>query len=200
MILLIDNYDSFSYNLYQLIGTIDSNIKIILNDELTLEEIEQLSPSHIFISSGSGESSDTGVCIELINKMYKKVPILGVGLGHQIICEAFGAKTTHVDKLMHGKISKINIKQDKLFLGLPNKINVALYHSFTVVEDTLPPEIKVTATSELGEIMSVRHLDFPLYGVQFHPESFLTLDGKTIIKNFLGGNLWLKNLLLKKQL
>ncbi len=189
MILLIDNYDSFSYNLYQLIGTIDPNINIILNDEFTLEEIEQFSPSHIIISSGSGKVNDAGFCIELVKKMYKKIPILGIGLGHQIICKAFGAKISHVDKLMHGKTSEIKVGQSELFLGLPPKITVALYHSFTVVKDTLPQELEIIATSEHGEIMSVRHLYFPLYGVQFHPESFLTLDGKTIINNFLGGNL-----------
>lgn len=187
MILLIDNYDSFSYNLYQLIGTIRPDIKVIRNDELTIQEIVQLSPSHIIISPGPGRPSDAGICIELIKELYKKFPILGVCLGHQAICEALGAQVSYAKKLMHGKTSEIDIEQVGIFSGLPNSIIVARYHSLAVVEDTLPKDLEVIGTTKDGEIMAVKHRDYPVYGVQFHPESFLTQFGNEIINNFLGG-------------
>lgn len=189
MILLIDNYDSCSYNLFQLIGTFNPDIRVIRNDELTIQEIEQLSPSHIIISPGSGKPRDAGICIDVVKNMYKRFPILGISVGHLAICEAFGAEISYVKNLIHGKVSEINIEQKDIFSSLPNKISVARYHSLAVVKETLPPEIEVIATTEDGEVMAVKHLNYPIYGVQFNPESFLTPCGKTIISNFLGGKI-----------
>lgn len=186
MILLIDNYDSFSYNLYQFVGEINSDIKVVRNNELSIDEIKELAPSHIIISPGPGRPADAGICIELIKALYKEIPILGVCLGHQAICEAFGATVSYAKKLMHGKSSEIEIKSNKeIFAGLPEKITVARYHSLSVVEDTLPSELVVTSVADDGEIMSVKHRDYPVFGVQFHPESILTPYGKTILENFI---------------
>ena len=187
MILLIDNYDSFSYNLYQFIGEMDPDIKVIRNDELSIDEIDALSPSHIILSPGPGKPADAGICIEAVKKLYKKYPILGVCLGHQAICEAFGADIIHAKKLMHGKTSVISIKNEGIFSGLSEKIPVARYHSLAVSKTTLPDCLKVTAYTDDGEIMAVSHTSYPVFGVQFHPESILTPDGKKILQNFLGG-------------
>lgn len=186
MILLIDNYDSFSYNLYQFVGEINSDIKVIRNNELSIDEIKELAPSHIIISPGPGRPADAGICIELIKALYKEIPILGVCLGHQAICEAFGATVSYAKKLMHGKSSAIELKcNNDIFSGLPNKITVARYHSLSVVKDTLPDELIITSIADDGEVMSVKHRDYPVFGVQFHPESILTPDGKTILENFI---------------
>ena len=185
MILLIDNYDSFSYNLYQLIGEINSDIKVIRNDEMTVEEIRQLNPSHIIISPGPGRPCDAGICIELIKSIYKDIPILGVCLGHQAICEAFGATISYAKKLMHGKASEIIIKNTDIFNGLDDRIIVARYHSLAALKETLPNELIITGISDNDEIMSVKHKDYKVYGVQFHPESILTPNGRTILENFL---------------
>jgi len=186
MILLIDNYDSFSYNLYQFVGEINSDIKVIRNNELSIDEIKELAPSHIIISPGPGRPADAGICIELIKALYKEIPILGVCLGHQAICEAFGATVSYAKKLMHGKSSVIELKcNNDIFSGLPNKITVARYHSLSVVKDTLPDELIITSIADDGEVMSVKHRDYPVFGVQFHPESILTPDGKTILENFI---------------
>lgn len=187
MILLIDNYDSFSYNLYQFIGEMEPDIKVIRNDELSIDEIDALSPSHIILSPGPGKPADAGICIEAVKKLYKKYPILGVCLGHQAICEAFGANIIHAKKLMHGKTSVISIKNEGIFSGLSEKIPVARYHSLAVYKTTLPDCLKVTAYTDDGEIMAVSHTSYPVFGVQFHPESILTPDGKKILQNFLGG-------------
>ncbi|WP_297206677.1 aminodeoxychorismate/anthranilate synthase component II [uncultured Brachyspira sp.] len=187
MILLIDNYDSFSYNLYQLIGKFCSNIediKVIKNDELTLEEIEYLNPKLIVISPGPGKPSDAGLCIDIIKNFYNKIPIFGVCLGHQAICEAFGAKVDHASKVMHGKTSVINIDNNSLiFRDLPNNIKVARYHSLSAKKDTVSDCLKISAFSDDDEIMAVEHRDYPVFGVQFHPESVMTENGIDIIRN-----------------
>lgn len=187
MILLIDNYDSFSYNLYQMIGEINSDIKVVRNDELTVEQIEHLSPSHIILSPGPGRPCDAGICIAVVKQYYQKIPILGVCLGHQAICEAFGAKISYAKKLMHGKTSEIKIIPTEIFKSLPEEITVARYHSLAAVKETLPQELIITSEAEDGEIMSVQHSMYPVFGVQFHPESILTPYGRTILNNFIGG-------------
>ena len=186
MILLIDNYDSFSYNLYQLIGEINPDIKVIRNDEMTVEEIENLSPEKIIISPGPGKPEDAGICIDVIKHFAGKVPILGVCLGHQAICKAFGAAVSHAKSIMHGKESVIKTDTSSLiFKGLPKNITVARYHSLAAVDSTMPDCLKITATSDDGEIMAVEHRHFPVYGLQFHPESIMTPDGMTMLRNFM---------------
>ena len=188
MILLIDNYDSFSYNLYQLIGSVDPDIKVIRNDELTVEEIEALAPEHIILSPGPKRPKDAGVCIEVAKRLGKTSKILGVCLGHQSICEAFGATVSYAKELMHGKQSVAAIDNtDEIFKNLPEEITVARYHSLAALPETLPDCLKVIAKTADGEIMAVRHRALPIWGVQFHPESIMTPQGKTILENFLGG-------------
>ena len=185
MILLIDNYDSFSYNLYQLVGEISADIKVIRNDALTLDEIKKLSPSHIIISPGPGRPENAGIIIDVVKNI--RVPILGVCLGHQAICAAFGANITYAKKLMHGKQSEILCETDSpLFKNLPIRFLVGRYHSLVAESATLPNDLKITARAlNDNEIMAVQHKTLPIYGVQFHPESILTQHGKTILKNFL---------------
>lgn len=188
MILLIDNYDSFSYNLYQLIGGIDENIRVIRNDLYSVEQIASLRPSHIVLSPGPGYPKDAGVCVETVRKLGGNIPILGVCLGHQAICEAYGAVVSHAKQLMHGKQSVAALDtQSALFHGLPDSIKVARYHSLAAIRDTLPSCLTVTAQTEDGEVMAVSHSDYPVFGVQFHPESILTEKGEGIIRNFLKG-------------
>ncbi len=188
MILLIDNYDSFSYNLYQLIGTINSDIKVIRNDQMNIEEINKLSPECIILSPGPGRPKGAGICIEVVKKMYQSTKILGVCLGHQAICEAFGGEIIYAERLMHGKQSIVKIDNtDPIFYGLPDSIPVARYHSLVASKNNLPICLNVLATTDDGEIMAVKHNDYPVYGLQFHPESIMTPDGKNILKNFLGG-------------
>ena len=186
MILLIDNYDSFSYNLYQLIGCINPDIRVIRNDELTLEEIEALSPSHIIVSPGPGKPADAGICEECILHFAGKVPILGVCLGHQAICEAFGGVVAHAKALMHGKASIATLNtESEIFKGLESREQVARYHSLSARKETLPSCLEVIAETEDGEIMAVSHRDYALFGLQFHPESILTPDGNIMLDNFL---------------
>jgi len=188
MILLVDNYDSFVYNLYQFIGMIDDDIKVIRNDELSIEEIKALNPQTIILSPGPGKPSDAGIMEDIIKEFYTKVKILGVCLGHQAICEVFGGNIVHADKIMHGKSSIIEIdNSDPLFQGLPENIEVARYHSLIAEAKTLPAVLKVIGKTANGEIMAVKHKDYPVYGLQFHPESILTKNGMQIIKQFLGG-------------
>ena len=193
MILLIDNYDSFSYNLYQLIGTFNSDIKVIRNDELSIEEIENLNPSHIIISPGPGHPKEAGICEEVISYFAGRLPILGVCLGHQAICEVFGATVSYARKLMHGKQSAIHIANgSNIFRGLPPIITAGRYHSLSAQPHTLTDHLLVIAEDDQGEIMGVKHRDHEVYGIQFHPESILTPLGATIISNFLnigGGQL-----------
>ncbi len=186
MILLIDNYDSFSYNLYQLIGEINPDIKVVRNDELRICDIEKLAPSHIIISPGPGRPIDAGICEDVIAHFAGKIPILGVCLGHQAICETFGADITYAKELMHGKQSVVSLDDsNKIFSGLPKEIKVARYHSLAADKMSLPSNLKVIATAEDGEIMAVKHKDYEIYGLQFHPESILTAEGKEIIGNFI---------------
>ena len=186
MILLIDNYDSFSYNLYQYLGELEKNIKVVRNDEMTVGEIEDLNANAIVISPGPGRPSDAGVCEELVKKLYKRVPILGICLGHQGICEAFGAEVTYAKTLMHGKASEITIdKASSIFEGIPEKVSVARYHSLAVRENSLSDVLKVIAKTKDGEVMAVGHKEYPLYGLQFHPESIMTQYGKKMLSNFI---------------
>lgn len=186
MILLIDNYDSFSYNVYQLIGSVESDIKVIRNDEATVDEISALPLKAIILSPGPGKPSDAGICIDVVKKLGGKVPILGICLGHQAICEAFGATVSYAKQLMHGKTSEARLAADsKLFKDIGEKIPVARYHSLAVKRDTLPENLRVTAETEDGEVMAVEHTEYSVFGLQFHPESVLTPDGKKIIENFL---------------
>lgn len=186
MILLIDNYDSFSYNLFQLVGEINSDIKVIRNDSMTIDKIKNLSPKKIILSPGPGRPENAGVIMKVVGELGKNIPILGVCLGHQAICAEFGAKITYAKKLMHGKQSKIICDTDSpIFKNCPKNFLVGRYHSLAVDEKTLPKFLKVTARTDDGEIMAVQHVDHKIFGVQFHPESILTPQGKNILKNFL---------------
>ena len=185
MILLIDNYDSFSYNLYQLIGEIRPDLKVIRNDEKTIEEIRKLKPDAIVLSPGPGRPEDAGICIPVVKELGAEIPILGVCLGHQSICAAYGGEITYAKELMHGKTSKLVVeKENKLFQGIDQPIQIGRYHSLAAKEETLPEELQVTARTADGEIMAVEHRTNPVYGLQFHPESILTPEGKKMLENF----------------
>lgn len=187
MILLIDNYDSFSYNLYQLIGELEPDIRVIRNDEMTVEEINALAPERIILSPGPGRPEEAGVIVEAAEKLGKRIPILGVCLGHQAICAAYGARITYARRLMHGKQSRVRFDRDcPLFAGIPEYAPVARYHSLTADPDTIPDCLRVTAVTDEGEVMAVQHKEYPIFGVQFHPESIMTPDGKGMLKNFIG--------------
>ena len=186
MILLIDNYDRFSYNLYQLIGAIEPDIKVIRNDELTVPEIKALAPDRVILSPGPGRPEDAGIIIEAVRELGPHIPTLGVCLGHQAICAAFGAAITYARQLMHGKQSNLTFSPDcPLFRSCPSPAPVARYHSLAVDPDTLPDCLTATARTGDGEVMAVQHKDYPIFGVQFHPESILTPDGKTMLTNFI---------------
>lgn len=186
MILLIDNYDSFSYNLYQLAGAVDPDIRVIRNDAYTVEQIEEMKPEAIIISPGPGRPEDAGICIQAIQKLAGKIPMLGVCLGHQSICRAFGGTVSYAKELMHGKQSEVTFdKNSRLFKGLEAPIPVARYHSLAAIEETLPETLHITARADDGEVMAVEHTEYPIYGVQFHPESVMTPDGLQIMKNFM---------------
>ncbi|WP_298519676.1 aminodeoxychorismate/anthranilate synthase component II [uncultured Methanobrevibacter sp.] len=186
MILLIDNYDSFSYNLFQLVGELNSDISVYRNDKITIEEIKNLNPEAIILSPGPGKPENAGICIDIVKEFHDRIPILGVCLGHQSICAAFGGRISYAKRLMHGKSSKISLDYDFIFKGLPTEISVGRYHSLSLAEDTLPSCLEIISKSrDDGEVMAVKHKDFNVYGLQFHPESILTPDGLTIIENFL---------------
>jgi anthranilate synthase component 2 len=188
MVLLIDNYDSFSYNLVQLVGELsDGNVKVVRNDECTISEIRQLNPSHIILSPGPGKPKNAGICEEVIRELKEEYPILGVCLGHQCICEVFGAVIGYAKKLMHGKQSIMTITEDvSIFDGLSKKFKGARYHSLAADKNTITNELKVIAVDEKDEeVMAVKHRDYEIYGLQFHPESVLTPEGKIIVENFL---------------
>ncbi len=188
MVLLIDNYDSFSYNLYQYIGEIDPDIKVIRNDEMTVDEILELAPDRLIISPGPGRPENSGMIVEAARCAGEKIPTLGVCLGHQAICAAFGAKIGYAKQLMHGKQSEVSFDTEcPIFRDCPTKAPVARYHSLAADEQTLPDCLKVTARTADNEIMAVMHKDLPIYGVQFHPESILTPDGKKILRRFIEG-------------
>lgn len=186
MILLIDNYDSFSYNLYQLIGEIDPEIRVIRNDEMTVEEIRGMQPDRIILSPGPGRPEDAGIIIEAVKELGREIPLLGVCLGHQAVCAAFGADITYAKELMHGRQS--NVKFDRncpLFQDIPETAPVARYHSLAADASGIPEELRVTAVTDDGEVMAVQHREYPIYGVQFHPESIMTPDGRQMLKNFI---------------
>ena len=186
MILLIDNYDSFSYNLFQLVGEVNPDVVVYRNDKITLDEIRSLNPEAIILSPGPGKPENAGICIDVVKEFYDKIPILGVCLGHQAICIAFGAKVSYAKRLMHGKSSIISLDNDSIFEGLESEISVGRYHSLSLKEDTLPESLRIISKAmDDGEVMAVRHSDFNVYGLQFHPESILTPDGLKIIENFL---------------
>lgn len=186
MILLIDNYDSFSYNLYQMIGEINPDIRVIRNDEMTVDEIREMCPERIILSPGPGRPEDAGIIIPVVKELGADIPILGVCLGHQAICSAFGAVVTYAKELMHGKQSMVRFdRKCPLFQGCPETAPVARYHSLAADENTIPEELQITAVTEDGEVMAVSHREYPIYGVQFHPESIMTPDGKTMLQNFL---------------
>lgn len=185
MIAIIDNYDSFTYNLYQFIGSIDPDIRVFRNDAISPAELRELDPDHIVISPGPGKPSDAGKCIEIIRELGPDYPILGVCLGHQAICEAYGAHVGYAERLMHGKQSTANRENSVLFSGLAPRFKVARYHSLAADRYSIPDCLRVTARTDDGEIMAVQHKSYPTFGVQFHPESIMTPDGMTIIANFL---------------
>ncbi|MDO4490799.1 MAG: aminodeoxychorismate/anthranilate synthase component II [Lachnospiraceae bacterium] len=186
MILLIDNYDSFSYNLYQFVGEVNQDLKVIRNDELTVEGIRELKPEKIIISPGPGRPEDAGVIVEVARTLGKEIPVFGVCLGHQAICQAFGAVITYAKELMHGKQSETEFDENcPLFRNCGKTGLVARYHSLAADETTMPECLQVTAKTADGEIMAVQHREYPIYGVQFHPESIMTPEGKQMIRNFL---------------
>lgn len=185
-ILIIDNYDSFTYNLYQYIGEMNPSIEVYRNDRITVDEIKEINPTHIIISPGPGFPKNAGICIDLIISLAKYIPILGVCLGHQAIGEAFGAEIVHAKKLMHGKASEVRVDREcEIFRGLPERIQVGRYHSLIVNNEEIPSCFKITAETSEGEIMGLKHREYPVFGIQFHPESILTPEGKTILRNFM---------------
>ncbi|MCR5467794.1 MAG: aminodeoxychorismate/anthranilate synthase component II [Lachnospiraceae bacterium] len=186
MILLIDNYDSFSYNLYQMMGEINPDITVIRNDEKSIAEIEEMKPDKIVISPGPGRPEDAGNIIEVIQKLGDHIPILGVCLGMQAICMAHGAEITYAPKLYHGKQSEVTLDTDcSLFKECSKKTKVARYHSLVANEKTIPEELAITAKADTGEVMAVKHATKPIYGVQFHPESIMTDEGRKMLANFI---------------
>jgi anthranilate synthase component 2 len=187
MIVLVDNYDSFSYNLYQLVGSLNPDIRVVRNDALTVDQLLAEKPQAVILSPGPGRPEDAGICLEAARRVGQEgIPVLGVCLGHQAICAAYGATVSYAKELMHGKQSVVTVdRESPLFTGLPEQLPVARYHSLAAIKDTIPETLKVIAETEDGEIMAVSHKEYPIYGVQFHPESILTPDGKQILQNFL---------------
>ena len=183
--ILIDNYDSFTYNVYQYIGSLYPQIQVVRNDEITVDEIKKLAPSHIILSPGPGYPKDAGICEEVIKELAGQFPILGICLGHQAMAQAFGGKVVRAAKVMHGKTSPITHNGEGVFRGLANPLTVTRYHSLVVEPDSLPACFDVTAWSETREIMGIRHRQWDLEGVQFHPESILSEQGHQLLANFL---------------
>lgn len=185
MVLIIDNYDSFTYNLYQYVGEMKEEVMVVRNDEITVEEVAKLNPNKIILSPGPGRPENAGICVELIKNLGQKVPMLGICLGHQAIGYAYGAKIVKADRIMHGKTSLIFHNGRGIFKNIKNPIEGMRYHSLVIDRNTLPEELEITAQTEEGVIMGVRHRKYPVYGLQFHPESILTEQGKEILRNFL---------------
>jgi anthranilate synthase component II len=185
MILVIDNYDSFTYNLVQQMGELGAELYVVRNDQATLAEIRAMNPSHIVISPGPGEPGDSGVSLEVLRELGANIPILGVCLGHQAIGQVYGGIVKRAPRLMHGKTSMIYHEDDVMFSAVPNPFEATRYHSLIVEKDSLPDSLTITAYTEEGEIMGMRHNEFPVFGVQFHPESILTKYGPRILQNFL---------------
>lgn len=185
MILMIDNYDSFTYNLVQYLGELKAQVQVFRNDAISISEIKTLSPTHIVISPGPGRPEEAGISCAVIKEFYRFIPILGVCLGHQAIGYVFGAKVVNAKKLMHGKTSYIYHNRKGIFKGLPNPFVATRYHSLLVENSSLPSELEIVAWTKEKEIMGLRHKKYPLWGVQFHPESILTKSGKDLLRNFL---------------
>jgi len=186
MILLIDNFDSFTFNLYQYLGELGEEIMVYRNNQLTLDQIEKLNPKAIILSPGPGKPEDAGICMDIIQHFYHRIPILGICLGHQAIGAAFGSSVNRAKKIKHGKTSFITHNGNGLFRFLPSPLEVMRYHSLTIEKDTLSSELECTAFSmDDQEIMAIKHWDYPVYGLQFHPESIGTPSGKQLLKNFL---------------
>jgi anthranilate synthase component 2 len=185
MLLMIDNYDSFTYNLVQYFGELGEDVKVVRNDEMTVAEIERLAPERIVLSPGPCTPNEAGVSLELIEKFKGRIPLLGVCLGHQAIGQAFGGKIVHAKTLMHGKVSRIHHSGKGVFRGLPTPYDATRYHSLAIERESCPQELEVTAWTEDGEIMGVRHRTLAIEGVQFHPESILTEHGHALLRNFL---------------
>ncbi len=185
MVLVIDNYDSFVYNLVQYLGELGEEVKVHRNDKISLSRIESMKPGQIVISPGPGRPENAGICNEIIKKFMGKIPILGVCLGHQCIGYSLGAKIVSAKKLMHGKISLIYHNGKGIYRGLKNPFEATRYHSLIIARETAPDILKITAETKEKEIMGIEHKKFPLYGVQFHPESILTKEGKKLLGNFL---------------
>jgi anthranilate synthase component II len=184
-ILVIDNYDSFTYNLVQLLGGLKCDVFVKRNDETTVQEIGELKPDKIMISPGPGRPENSNVSLDVIKELGNIIPVLGVCLGHQAIGITFGAKVVKASKLMHGKTSPIKHSNESIFKNLPQNFEATRYHSLIIQKRGLPKELKITAESDDGMIMGIKHVKFPLTGIQFHPESILTREGKTIIQNWL---------------
>ena len=184
-VLMIDNYDSFTYNLVQYLGSLGADVEVRRNDEVTVEEIKGMSPDAIVISPGPCTPMEAGVSVDVVRSFYKEIPILGVCLGHQSIGVAFGGKIVRAKRLMHGKTSQIFHDGSDIFEGLPNPFTAVRYHSLVVEEKSLPDVLKITARSEDGEIMGIKHVEYPVFGVQFHPESVLSEHGLDLLRNFL---------------
>jgi anthranilate synthase/aminodeoxychorismate synthase-like glutamine amidotransferase len=185
MILMIDNYDSFTYNLVQYLGQLDQAVTVYRNDEITLEDIRNIAPEAIFLSPGPCTPKEAGITVEVIREFYKSTPIMGVCLGHQAIGYAFGGNVVRAGRLMHGKTSPIINDGKTIFKGLPNPFIAGRYHSLLIEEASLPSCLMISARTEEGEIMGVRHQEYVVEGIQFHPESILTPQGKRILRNFL---------------
>ena len=185
VILMIDNYDSFTYNLVQYLGVLGSEVEVHRNDKITLDEIESMKPERIVISPGPGTPQSAGITISMIERFHPKVPILGVCLGHQAIGAAFGGRVLHAARIMHGKTSEISHDSKGVFRDLPDPITATRYHSLAVERESLPSCLEVSAEAEDGEIMGLRHRQYPVEGIQFHPESILTKEGMNILRNFL---------------
>jgi anthranilate synthase component 2 len=186
MILIIDNYDSFTFNLYQLAGVICPDVRVVKNNELSPDDVSALAPTHIIISPGPGRPADAGICEEVIRRFMASVPILGICLGHQAICEVMGAEIGYAKELVHGKKSAVHIASgNPIFRGLPPIIEAGRYHSLAAARDTIPDELLIIAEDGDGEVMGVKHRDYDVFGLQFHPESILTQRGDAIMENFL---------------
>lgn len=185
MILLIDNYDSFTYNLYQFIGVFRSDITVVRNDKITIEEIKELNPDHIVLSPGPKSPTEAGICMDVVKEFYDKIPILGICLGHQSIGAAFGATVSYAKALFHGKQSSVQHNGEGIFEGIPSGIKVARYHSLAVLEETMPDFLEVTCRTDDKEVMAMRHKEYPVFGIQFHPESIYTEHGKKMIETFV---------------
>jgi len=185
MLLMIDNYDSFTYNLVQYLGELGADVRVVRNDAITLDDVEALAPERIVVSPGPCTPNEAGISVDLIRAFAGRVPILGVCLGHQAIGQAFGGHVIRAQRVMHGKMSPITHRGDGVFAGLPSPFSATRYHSLAIERETLPSVLEITATADDGEIMGVRHREHAVEGVQFHPEAILTEHGRTMLRNFL---------------